>query len=219
MTPCSRPTPIPSWQRSTVSLAIRRSIWARRRDGASPRNTTGTATSSAWPRLSRARRKASPRRRETLRSGSRRHGAVLAPASIGHRRRALGTQRQAAQGSRVGDLQAPPLAPSRQPQPLVGVVAPAEGDLVRTVGFEDPLRHLHGQQRTKRQGFETLVVSELVDDRAASPDDPELGRRGPVVDIVDAEPQRALRGCRLDQRRNKSREPLALLPARGIDDT
>jgi len=104
---------------------------------------------------------------------------------------ALQPKAKAAPCPRVGCGDPPAFTPSRQPEPFVGIVASAEGDLAGSVFCQNPLRHLHRQQGAQREIVKLPGVRELVDDGAAAPQDPELRRGRHTVDVIDTQAQGA----------------------------
>src|ERR1700726_2497350 len=70
---------------------------------------------------------------------------------INHSRLPLQPKTQTAPCPRIGRGDAPPLAPLRQPQLLIRIVAAAKTDLVRAIAGQHALEHLHREERAEGQ--------------------------------------------------------------------
>src|SRR5665213_239156 len=94
---------------------------------------------------------------------------------------------QAARGrARVEGDEAPALAPLRQPELFIRIVAAAEIDLARPVVFQHALHHAHAENGADREIVEAAIMRQLVDGGAAVPQDPALRRRRFAVEFENA---------------------------------
>src|SRR6516162_9434688 len=116
---------------------------------------------------------------------------------------ALQTSGEPSPGPWIGGLDPPAFPSLRQPEPLIRVVTAPKSNLARAVVRQHALGHFHREERAQRQIIKPFVVRQLINDRAAMPQDPKLRRGRDAVDIVDAEAQRPEFRRKPDQSRDK----------------